>query len=340
MIRFFMAAAALLPAASVAQASFLTDSQLYFDPNSITPGFYTRVNLPDLATTNTFTVAAGTDPVTGANILPVLKPGTYGSGYVFSQNDYLQTPNVDYKADLTSGTLTAEFDTAALYELRVDHQSGATDIYTVFADAGLKEKNGAPDALGAVKKLDPLPSADLILVEKSDGTMDDSAAIWTNGGRNVQRVTSRADAVQQIIAASKKLGRKIHVEIDGHGTSANISTGAGKQNIADKQIDLTSVAAFQKQVDQYVSELTFQGCSVGKGPDGKKFLDMLAQSIPKVGAWDSPVTVVDQSYFTVDRNAQFLTVTPTPEPSGFVLFALGLSAFGGTTLVRRWRHGR
>lgn len=309
-----------------AQAAPINAADLFFDPNQIVADFYPRVELQDLSVSNSFQWLAGADPISGARILPVLRPGDYPASYVFSQSDYLLQPGIDYTADLTGGTLTTIFNTPGLFEVQVLRQSGLATIYTVLAEASLKEKDGAPDRIGAVKKLDPLPDADLFLVENSDSTLDDSAAIWTNGGRNVERVNSRAEVVQKIKALSEKLGRKIHVELDGHGTSGNISTGAGKLNIADKQIDLSSVEQFQKDVDDYVSNITFQGCSVGKGADGAKFLQKLADSIGHASAWDQPVTVVDRDYFVVDRSAHF--VTKVPEPGTCVLFLSGFAVLG------------
>jgi hypothetical protein len=322
----------------VAQAAQIDPAALFFDPNSIVPDFYARIELPNLSVGNSFQFSAGSDPIIGANILPVLKPGEYPSSYIFSQSDYLQQAGIDYNADLTSGTLTTVINTAGLYHIRVSRQSGLEAIYAVFAEAGLKEKDGAPDKTGAEKKLDPLPDADLFLVENSDSALDDSAEIWKKAGRNVERVNSRDEAVQKIKDLSTKLGRKIHVEIDGHGTSANISTGAGKQNIADKQIDLSSVEQFQKDVDAYVSQITFQGCSVGKGDDGAKFLQILADSIGSASAWNEEVTVVDRDYFVVGRSASFVTKDKVPEPGTYALIVSGAFFLGLFKLRRRHLH--
>jgi len=292
-----------------AQAALLTDAELYFDPGSIAPDYYTRLELPDLTVQDGFFWEGDPDAVTDADILPVLKPGEYPEGYPFSQADYYQTPNVDYSADLTGGDLTVTFNTPGLYHVRVIYEGGFEYIYAVFAESGFKELNKKKDKSGPTKKLDPLPDADLFLVEKSDSTLDNSAKIWEKGGKEVERVNSRQDVVDKIKAKSQALGRKIHVEIDGHGTDGIITTGAGKDGQPPEgRIDLDSVEEFQKKVDDYVNHITFQGCSVGRGKDGKKFLKILADSIGKAAAWDQPVTVVDQNYFTVGVTAKWVEV--------------------------------
>jgi hypothetical protein len=321
----------LILAAASAQADVLSDAQLYFDPDSISPDYYERIELPDLGQANSHTWLAGNDPVTDADILPVLKPGSYPPGYSFSQNDYYLLPNVNYFGDLTGGTLTARFAAPGLYHVRVTRQSGSHEVFAVFAESWLKEVDGDPDKTGAVRELDPPPDGDLFLVENSDQALDNSAAIWQKAGRYVRRVDRREpdpnhpddnDVITEIIMRWKKLGRKIHVEIDGHGTAGRIGTGAGKGNIPDKQIDLNSVGDLAHVIRHYVSQITFQGCRVGKGAKGQYFLDTLAKSIGYAGAWDSPVVVVDQDHFEVDRNAEFVEVV-MPEPASLLLLAIG-----------------
>ena len=309
-------------AASGARSSAapLSDSQLFYDPQQLTPDFYSRILLPDLLASNSYVDPSGGDPIVDIDILPTLKTFDYPLAYTFTQSDYLLQPNVDYFADLTAGTMTASFTKPGLYHVRTTRQSGAIGIQAILAESDLKEKTGAPNKTGPNGKLDPLPNADLFLVEESDSTMDNSAKIWRDGGRTVERVKTREETIEKIKKKSEELGRKIHVEIDGHGTSGNISTGAGKNNIAEKQIDLTSVEDFQKKIDEYVNFITFQGCSVGSGADGLKFLQILAASIGKAGAWTEEVTVNDSTHFSVSKTARFVVV---PEP-GTDLLAMAL----------------
>jgi len=300
----------ILALTAVSLAVPLTDGELYFDPATITPDYYTRIYLDDLGSANTYIWDAGGDDVLDADILPVLKPGEYPLNYVYSQADFLQLPNVDYSADLETGTLQATFLTPGLYHMRVTRGSGAI-IYAVFAESWMKEKAGETDKTDKTKKVDPVPNGDLFLVENSDDTLDNSATIWGNNGRTVERVDNRQQVIDKIIAKSKALGRKIHAEIDGHGASGIIGTGSGTPDVPDKQIDMKSVAAFQKSVDKYVNNITFQGCSVGKGKQGQRFLQILADSIGKAGAWNEPVAVVGTSHFAVPVGAKFVQVVVT-----------------------------
>jgi hypothetical protein len=159
--------------------------------------------------------------------------------------------------------------------------------------------------------------------------------------RSVVEMSSVSAAVTRLSRKSKTFptssaGRST-LSLMVTGTSGNISAGAGKKNIADKQIDLTSVAQFQKDVDKYVNKITFQGCSVGKGADGKKFLKILADSLGQASAWNQPVTVVDRSYLTIGRSANFVTKDKSalPEPGTFIAMTSGISVL---IIIRRSRR--
>lgn len=309
----FMFVLSLLALLSCAQASMLSDAALFFDPDSIAPDFYPQIDFPDLALTNNYVFNVNGNPVIDVDILPVLKPGSYPSGYLFTQNDYDAVPNVDYLADLTNGTLTTTFYEPGLYHVRVTRQTGS-EIFAIFAETALEKKDGASDKTGANKKVEP-PQADLWVIDKSADKPQEATqreTILTNAGQTTTKVTSRQEAIDAIKARSEELGRKIHVEFAGHGTNGNASTGAGEKNIADKQIDASSVADFQKEIDDYVNNITFWGmCSVGKGQDGKDFLKVLADSIGTASGWDSPIMRVDSTHYTVEHGATYVTI---PEP--------------------------
>ena len=326
-LRPFLLASATVCAGFAAVAAPLSDSDLYFDPGSISPDFYARYELPDLSATNTVSFLGGVDPVVDVDILPTLRAGTYGLGYVFSQSDYLATPNVDYGADITGGDLTASFLAPGLYHMRVTRGSGASETVAVLAEAAIEEKSGKPDKSGANKKL-VIPDADLYLIDNgAEEEVKEREKILDDAGQTHERVSTRAEAVEKIKAKSKELGRKIHVEFAGHGAPGNASTGAGKQNIPDKQIDLTSVADFQKMIDEHVDLITFYlMCSVGAGDDGMKFLQILADSIGKASGWDSTVTRVDSSHYTVGLDAKYVTkmAVPLPPTMASLLGALAL----------------
>ena len=87
----------------------------------------------------------------------------------------------------------------------------------------MKEKDGKTDKTDKSKKVDPVPSGDLFLVENSDDILDRSAQVWTNNGRAVERVNSRQEVIDKIKAKSQALGRKIHAEIEGNSRSATES---------------------------------------------------------------------------------------------------------------------
>ncbi|TFG46070.1 MAG: DUF4347 domain-containing protein, partial [Candidatus Brocadiia bacterium] len=176
--------------------------------------------------------------------------------------------------------------------------------YAVYAQAWLKGSKAGKS--GASKKIDPVPNGDLFLVEKPDAVMDKSAKVWQDNGRTVERVENKQDIVNKIKAKSQALGRKIHVELDGHGNEGQISIGAG--NDTEHILTLRNAAEFQKSIDTYVDHITFQGCSVGAGKDGKRFLQIMADSIGKAGAWDADVAVINSDYFTVPVSAKFVEI--------------------------------
>ncbi len=324
--RFIQLFILLFALSSPALGVLLSDAEMYFDPDDAAPDYYPRIYLPNLSTDNDQMWLSSGNPVVDADVLPLLKKNIYPPGYVYSQSDYLHLPNVDYIADITAGDLACTFYAPGLYHVRVTRINGLSTIYAVFAETGIMEKEKA-EKTSKSKKID-LPQGDLFLAENSDSTVDDAAEILKKGGREVERVDSRQEVIDKIKAKSQALGRKIHAELVGHGTNGNISTGAGKQNIADKQIDLNSVEAFQKEIDDYVDHITIQGCNVGAGSDGEKFLKILSDSIGKSGAYDSSLIVVNKSHFalpvggtwvehaTLDKGAHNFDPTTAHTPLG------------------------
>jgi len=295
--QLYLSLLALLLVVAPCLGMLLPDAAIYFDPDTITMDHHPRIVLNDLSVKNYYVWAASWTPVVDVDILPILKGGIYPPGYAYTQNDYELTPNIDYTADLTGGTLTCTFYAPGLYHVRVVRANGQSTTYAVFAETGLLEKDKSEKTSKSTRI--PLPEGDLFVAENSDETVDNAAKILENGGRQVERANDRDDVVEAIKKKSQQLGRKIHAEIVGHGTNGNVSTGAGKQNIPGKQIDLSSVEKFQKDIDGYVNHITFQACNVGKGEDGKKFLKILSDSIGKAGAYDSSLIVVNQSYFAL-----------------------------------------
>jgi hypothetical protein len=298
-----------------AQAAPLTDADLYFDPAGIVPDYYTRLELPDLTVQNTLLLQGDPNAIIGANILPMLKPGNYPKGFPFSQADYYYTPNIDYSADLTDGDLTVTFNKPGLYHVRVTYEDYSQDVYAVFAETWSVEKINKYDNTGITKVID-FPPSDVVnvgvFVEQADSKLDKCADLWEKNGYDISRIISRQDLVDRI---KEKLGKMEptkpkynYVIIQGCGTEGNISTGAGMEDIPDKQIDLTSVEQFGKDVNDYVGHITLLGCSVGHGMVGKNFLKILADSTSKASAWDSPVIVVGDDCFAVSGTGNFVEV--------------------------------
>ena len=314
-----------------AEGAMLTDAEIYFDPDGLAAGFYSNMLLPDLLNNNAIAWQAEADPVTDADILPVLKDRDYGPGYVFSQDDYFQTPNVDYYADLTNGSLTATFEKAGLYHVRLTRQSGAEDIYAVFAQAGhFGDEETAPP------KNCPVPDADLFVVlgkGANDAELDRGAKVIDFLGKNVERAANKQDILTAIENAYKKDNKKKHVEILAHGK------GNGQIDFGDMVLDKDNAKAFQEEIDQWVNNLTFLACWAGEGEDGGKMLQALADSIGKTSGWSSWVGAYeyhDATGKTTDgwfyRDTKGVYVPKVPEPT--MIFLLGL---GGLGLLRKRR---
>ena len=295
---------------STALATPLTDEELYFDPTSVDFDYYPRVILDDLAADNNNVWDAGNDWVVDADILPVLKPGTYPDGYSFSQDDYYQTPNVDYFADITDGTLTATFEVPGQYMVRVSRDSGSSQVYTVFAETGLLELPGHTDKTGPSREI-PGPTGDVVIVATGDSTLDQAADNITNEGENVERATGVDDTIQKIKDAATAAGRKIHVELVGHGAPGMISTN--NSNTADGDLigpDSADIQEFQDAIDEYVDNISLFSCSSAAGEEGDNLLWILAASIGTASGWTVPITV-EVGYFNVHYKAnESLTVCP------------------------------
>lgn len=284
---------------------FLTDPQLYIDPWEVPYDYYDRVYLDDLSVNNTYTWASDGDDIIDADILPVLKEGpgpegSYPSGYVFNQADYYQTPNVDYFADLTNGDLTVTFLVSAQYNVRIHRASGSSKIWTVFAETGMLEIGN--NATGASRKISG-PTGDVIIVAEGDKTLDKAAKNIQGEGKKVTRAKGIKDTIAKINAASKAAGKKVHVEIVGHGAPGMISTNDG--STADDNLigpDEADIKEFQKAIDGSCSGLSLFSCSSAKGAAGDKLLKLLASSLGWASGYTVPITVED-GYFNLELTA-------------------------------------
>ena len=219
----------LVAAWGPAGAERLPSEQMFFDPAGVDFDYYPRILLDDLSVQNSHQWEAGGDPATDADILPVLKDGYYPAGYVFSEHDYYLVPNADYEADLSDGAFTAYFYESGQYLVRITRQSGTEAVYAVFAETGLLELPGSDDKTGPSRRISG-PSGDLIVVATGDGTLDQAAENIQNEGKTVQRATGVQDTIDKIKAASQAAGKKLHVELVGHGAPGMIS-------MDDKNVD-------------------------------------------------------------------------------------------------------
>lgn len=313
-----------------ALAVSLTDSQMYLDPDDVPYDFYDRISLDDLDVDNDYVWVSGGDDIIDADILPVLKEGPgaegeYPLGYVYSQSDYYQTPNVDYFAEITAGDLTVTILVSGQYNVRVNRNSGESKIWTVFAETGMLEESATcelgnnTNKTGASRKISG-PSGDLIIVSKGDSTLDQAAKNIQNeddgSGTGTKKKVSRAkgvdDVISKIKAASRAAGKKIHVEIVGHGAPGMISTN--NCSTADGDLigpDDADIAEFQEAIDDYVEGLSLFSCNSAKGTDGDKLLALLASSLGWASGYTVPITV-EKGYFNI-KNTATKTLTLCPD---------------------------
>ncbi|MBN1787433.1 MAG: hypothetical protein JW806_03465 [Sedimentisphaerales bacterium] len=309
MKRSFLLVSLFLISCSSCFAVPLSDVELYFDPATITPDYYTKIYLEDLAMQNTVVWDANTDPVIDADILPILNEGTYTPFHVYSPSDYYHTPGIDYSADLTAGTLTATFSTPGVYHVRVTRASAASEIFCILAESYMVVPDDTPSTKKTTKtKKVPMPDADLFVSENRDSATNNCASAYQKAGKTVKRASNQQGVIDEIKARSEALGRKIHVELNGHGVPGSISTGVGDDPNHRICFENKNVASFQKSIDKYVNHITFQGCSVGKGEKGKRFLQIMADSIGKAGAWSSDLWVIDANYFAIETPGEWVEV--------------------------------
>jgi hypothetical protein len=305
----------------------LNDSQIYFDPASITPYTYDR-QVIDTRTGGYYTqVYTGVD---GVKVLPFLKDNTYGPAYSYSQSDYFYTPNTDYFADLTGSTLTLKFAVPGLFH--VELQSGSTTkIEAIFASVGFLEDPAGTDKSGAMKAGGFSPTADLFLIsdEPGDAALEDAKKILDGNGQETDTMDDTQDIIDKAKAKSEELGRKIHLELVGHGREGSIRIGPGNRINVDDAAKKQELQELQEALDPYVNHITFVSCSTGGGTAGDEFLKILGSSIGKAQAWDKPITPVydpenpTKGYFAVDKDATYKTYAiPLPAAAwgGMALF--------------------
>jgi hypothetical protein len=319
----------LWPAPSL--ADYLSDAEMFCDPWTVPTDVYPKSYLEYLADENSVAWLAGDDPVVGAQVLPVIRAGTYEDDYIFSQDDYLHQPNVDYFADLTDGTLTATFLEPGLYHVRLFRDSGLTDIQAVLAQTYIGaqcEESGATKDIG-------IPDADLFIVSDSEGDdsyEETSAKVLEAEGKKIERAGSVQEAWEKINAADPA---PKHVELVGHGNQGYVSLGNGPNpGPSSKVLDSDNAATFRDKIKDKVDHLTFLSCNTGGGVAGASLINTLDDGIDTVQAYDSWVDI------SADRDANgkitggtYLTSIKgknVPGPATISLFCLG-----GLALLRR-----
>lgn len=314
-------------ASASASAALLTPSQTYIDPTLVPFAMYPQDTLSNLSGSSSLVYGN----VTSAQILPPLLDHNYTPGYSFSQSDYYLNNGPNYTADLTAGTLTLNFSTAGLYHVRITHADNSVETRAIFAEASAMDVDSTLGS-GAAVRVDP-PKADLVLIAEGDAAVDSAAAACTKSDPNsAKRTTSKQDAIDKIKAASQAAGKKIHVELVGHGAPGKISLN-DKSLAAGNLIDNASAADFQKAIDPYVDHISFYSCQTAKGDEGSTFLTTFASSIGSASGFTTSIYIAtgkgldiaspdSDGYFMADLS-NYREVFAVPEPAPAVLLGAG-----------------
>ena len=301
---FFIAVVLLLSQLTgPALADLLTPEQIYMDPGSLAYSEYPYEELLDLASVHTSHYGSGN--VTGAEVLPPLKynPAYSTAGYSFSQNDYFLTPGTDYTADLTGGNLTLDFHAAGLYHVRLHYADGSEEIRAIYAEVG-ELADGVTPGSGAVMYVPP-PDADLVAVSIGDSTLDSCFnACNHHDPWSVTSISDRQSAIDAIKAKSDKLGRKIHVELVGHGDPGRISL-YDRSTAAGDIIDNSSAASFQQAIDKYVNNISFYSCKTAKGTAGDQFLTTFASSVGRASGFTVKIMIASGTGLSGDYSSGY-----------------------------------
>lgn len=325
---------AMLPSAW-ACASPLSDSDLYFDPDTLveSPSYPYRTASPGVPTQ--FISSPGRT-IVGANILPILNDNNYFPGYSHSQSDYSVQPNAPggYFADITSNTLSATFGSSGAYSVRVKYSDGSNDIHSVFVNAGIGNDpyGGAEQAQPASpwKKVDA-KQGDLYVIStgaNNDGFVNNAVALLGNGA-NVARAASVADLKAAVEARSRALGRKVKVVVVGHGFQGSIRLGHGDnaERINNSgAANSMSGTDFGNMIKDHVSMINLFGCNTGGGVAGGRLLADITATGVMATAYTSTVGLTDTNWFAY----RWGTKVPTPG-------SVSLLALAGLCAARRRR---
>lgn len=320
-------------AGSSTLASPLSDSQLYFDPGSISP-HETIYPYLDIASGGLAQFGSPGRRVVGANILPMLRDNDYYPGYSYSMADYLIQPNQvgTYAADLTDGLLTAQFQDDGAYHLRVNYEDGSSETHAVYVNAGVGDPFAGQDRNNGSapwKQVDA-KQGDLYII--STGAADDgfinSAMNLIPAGANRATASTIQQAKDAIMARSQALGRKIKVVIVGHGFQGSIRLGHGAtaERINNSgAANSMSGTDFGNMIKDKVSMINLFGCNTGGGVAGGQLLADITATGVMATAYTSTVGLTDTKWFAYSWG------TKVPSPGSIVL----LAAAGGLAIRRR-----
>jgi hypothetical protein len=326
-------AADLLP--HPAAAGFESNDALFLAPSQVPEALYTDHQLSVATTvtnapTYTYTPSVVGGTILGVQILPLLVPnpasanGAYSpaalaginisnySSYFFAQ------PNVDYFANLTSGSAQVDYMLPGTYfvDVTATDNGGKTTFSKIFED----DVNDLQGSIGSSPARDPAgagrivasPNADLNIVSNTasepSGTNGYSSAAFqtlTAEGKNPVLANNVQSVINSIQAACRAKGGPISVAVVGHGVPGAIQIGntritntprAGTNDITPAQFQaaIDKIAAGPNAGAQCVKSIDFYSCNTGRNlpgnPAGTTFLNALQASIPSARAFNQYTT--------------------------------------------------
>jgi hypothetical protein len=326
-------------------ASPVSASDLFLSPSLVPYAQYIPILLNPGATYVYQSSLFGGNSLKSVQVLPLLRPnpaapaeGEYTSAqlaaidFANSSTYFDRTAGVDYFADLVPTNAAVSFNSDGSYFIRLTDSTDASIFsYVQVGDSWIPDGAAPVGPNGPERRIDT-PKADVNIVSKTESTpekqkaVDDAAAALAADGQTVVRADTVDEAVKGIKDASDAAGRKVTVNLVGHGAPGRVKIGGDR--IGDGFT--ISVADFQAKIDPYVSFIRIVACEAAQGDAGSKMLLDLAKSIGSAAGYTVPVTVTG-GHFDLDAKAK-LSLTEIPEPATFWLLA------GGLLLIRLRRR--
>jgi hypothetical protein len=297
--------AGILSPASV-QAQPESNAQLFLDPTTVPPDFYT------------YTLESSGSPISFTNVsriqvLPALQQGN---------NSYLYTPNVDYSATLSGSNGTLFLDHAGPYIVETTSSIDGSHAFTSFGVGFVVN----PAATGPTYNwhMTDVPNADTYVV---DPAVAASQPTFPAGSTVKNNLATWNDVLNYL-----KTLTNAHVELSGHGNVGQFYYN-GMLVLDD------TTAATQATLDMlkgHVKELTFMSCLTGQGAGGQAFLQNVANTLGASSGYTDCVGG-DGTKWYVNDDGKRVSFIAVPEPGILALFALGGGIFAVGTRVRRNR---